>query len=534
MTTIAAGQPAPKGLGPTPTDEQQAAIDATKGTGASILLDALAGTGKTTTLGMVAKQVRGPALALAFNKSIAAAMADRFPMNFDVKTMNGLGYGVLRRTLPNVQTWKIEPKKIGKLITEYSRRRKIDLNTDQWEQVKRLVAAAQNAGIVPGGTPEGLTADDQSSWTGLADDLWIDSDDAQVMIDLAREVLGEANALTQQGIISFDDQVYWPTVFGGRWPKYPMVLVDEAQDLNGLNHAILRAVGAGRLIACGDPRQSIYGFRGSVTQSMKRIRQIARPQWTDLELTLTFRCPKAVVERQLAHAPHYRAAASNPDGLVLDWTGPEYERNGWDFANIAAVRPHSMASMAVLCRNNAPLLVLAFKCLRRGIGVAMLGSDLGKGLTALVRKVCGDGDPGIAEVVELVKVWAQTESTAATLVGNDEKIAGIMDRAESVIAVAEGSGAQSASGLCKAIDTLFARTDGLVTLSTIHRAKGLEWDLVMHLDPWRIPSKYARKALALGDDRQMEQERNLRYVCETRTKSVLVLANIGDFGTEEG
>jgi superfamily I DNA/RNA helicase len=43
---------------------------------------------------------------------------------------------------------------------------------------------------------------------------------------------------------------------------------------------------------------------------------------------------------------------------------------------------------------------------------------------------------------------------------------------------------------------------GTITLTTGHKAKGLEWETVYHLDPW----------LCKGDD----QDKNLRYVITTR------------------
>ena len=70
--------------------------------------------------------------------------------------------------------------------------------------------------------------------------------------------------------------------------------------------------------------------------------------------------------------------------------------------------------------------------------------------------------------------------------------------------------------------TLFIEKDRAVILSSGHRSKGLEWDTVIHLDPWRIPSPYALSA------QDLIQEANLKYVIETRAKSRLVLADLDD------
>ena len=42
-----------------------------------------------------------------------------------------------------------------------------------------------------------------------------------------------------------------------------------------------------------------------------------RPNWLRRPLTLTFRCPKAIVARQQGHAPGFRAADRNAEGVVL-------------------------------------------------------------------------------------------------------------------------------------------------------------------------------------------------------------------------
>src|SRR5271169_852963 len=77
----------------TPTDEQQAIVEATSQSADSLMIEAYAGCAKTTSLELLGRRVRSPALALAFNKSIATELQSRFAANFEVKTMNGFGFG---------------------------------------------------------------------------------------------------------------------------------------------------------------------------------------------------------------------------------------------------------------------------------------------------------------------------------------------------------------------------------------------------------------------------------------------------------
>ena len=88
---------------------------------------------------------------------------------------------------------------------------------------------------------------------------------------------------------------------------------------------------------------------------------------------------------------------------------------------------------------------------------------------------------------------------------------------------------ENARALRESINSLFAKETAKVILATGHRAKGLEWPVVIHLDPWRVPSKYAKKAAQDGNRAQLQQELNLKYVIETRAKSILVEASLEDF-----
>jgi superfamily I DNA/RNA helicase len=70
--------------------------------------------------------------------------------------------------------------------------------------------------------------------------------------------------------------------------------------------------------------------------------------------------------------------------------------------------------------------------------------------------------------------------------------------------------------LLEAIDALFQSKGRGITLSSVHKSKGREWERVFILDfGTYMPSKYAKK------DWQKIQENNLIYVAITRAKRYL-------------
>ena len=119
-----------------PTPEQLSIMDQIpQPEGLRIL--AYAGTGKTTTLGMAASKIKTPALALAFNKSIVKELSSRFPSNFSIKSLNGLGHGAWLRANPQASI-KLEEKKLGKLVSQLAKDRGIELDSDQWDATDSL------------------------------------------------------------------------------------------------------------------------------------------------------------------------------------------------------------------------------------------------------------------------------------------------------------------------------------------------------------------------------------------------------------
>jgi len=509
-----------------PTPEQEAIISQAK-LGGNLMNKAYAGCSKTTTQVMVANALPPlPALAVAFNKKIADELKKRLPPFFEVMTLNGLGHRAWARAIGRQP--ELDDKKLGRLVSEVMRESSYRGEEETWGEIRQLVTAAMLAGVVPTAIQpdRGFTPDTPETWEDLASNNYLNCTPQDR--NIAREVLirsiREAQGFSGRPKISFDDQIYCSTCLGGVFPRYPLVLGDEVQDWSVLNREQVNRCASDRLILVGDPLQSIYAFRGADSESMQRLR-LLRPEWHDLPLATTFRCPKVVVERQQSHAPGFKAFHTNPEGKFLDWTG-----FGWTWQSLRTeLEELSTHSVAVLCRNNAPLLRLAFRLLRSNVGVQMLGRDIGKGLVTLSKKILPDDSMSAVNCIAAVRAWAEREIALAEANKKPEKSAGITDRAESLIAVLEASGAQDARGLRQHLTQLFARDAGVIVLSSIHRAKGLEWDVVLHLDPWRIPSRYALQQAQAGDPAALQQEHNLRYVAETRSKHTLISASLEDF-----
>lgn len=523
----------------TPTSEQTAIIAAAKA-GENCFVNALAGTAKTTTLILVATEALPQGgLALAFNVRIKKELEDRFSQNWTVLTLNGLGHRAWGKAIS--RRCEVDQRKLGRLTSAVAK----NVSSEDWSTIRELVSKAMLAGLVPSTHPHrGLVPDTQEAWMDIADEAWLPVNER--LISLAREVLIASVKESFSGIISYDDQIYMPTIYNGSFPRFPRVLVDEAQDLSALNHIQLAKSAADQLVVVGDIHQAIYAFRGASSNSMDRIRAL-RKTWTNLTLSTTFRCPVKIVERQLHHAPGYNAFETNPEGQVLiqsrkklrlgetlwgKWpTAEELEvepdlKPSWTWQ---AIRDLGFTDIGVISRNNAQIIAMAFKLLRQSIGCRMLGRDIGKNLNTLSKKLLPQDATPTSECFTIITEWQETQVALARANSHEEKVAGIVDRAESLLAVLSGSEAATAGQLRQALAVLFSRETGSVVLSTGHRAKGLEYDLVLLLDPWRIPSRWAYRAAEEGNLAPMEQEKNLLYVIETRARHVLIHANLEGF-----
>lgn len=491
----------------TPSPFQQAIFDWIKtGTGDAVV-EAVAGSGKTTTA--VASMNLIPesesVLFLAFNKSIAEELAERAPKHADVRTLNSLG----------LRTWM---KFAGSVQVNGNKTRDImDANISPFElrkygqAVRRLVGVAKSQGLVPSTVrrARGLIPDTVENWEGLIDHFDIDlgenstSEDEQHAIELARQVL--TISCGQIHGVDFDDQLYMPVIFGVAPNKYQWVFVDEAQDLSPIQHRLVemaRKTG-GRIVAIGDSRQAIYGFRGADSNSMKNFQK--RLNATTLPLSICYRCPQSHIKLAKTLVPQIEAAPTAPEGEIMhlgsQWSATIFRNDD-----------------LVICRNGAPLVRAAYSILAQKVPVRILGRDLGTGLVNLIKKLKPQNTDDL--ITRLVK-WSTKEIERLRAKDPDGSTDRIDDKVETIMTFIDMFPNAGPQGICQEIERLYSDNTGdILTLSTIHKAKGLEAHRVFILNPELMPSKGARLPW------QKDQEANLQYVAYTRAKHTLAFITI--------
>lgn len=479
----------------TPTIEQDAIIKAVLETGDSILINALAGAAKTTTLELIAKALPTlPILCLAFNKKTAEEMERRLPSNVRSQTMNSIGHRVWgafrgRRLVVNTR----KSYEILKSFVDDLRGSDKKEAYEVFADTLKVIQSAKLNGYLPEGKfgtiPRLVQLEDFFSS--------FEDPPSPLQIELLDKVMLASIKQSFDGAIDFDDQILMPTLFGGDWPTFPLVLIDEAQDLSPLNHVMLDRLVTKRIIAVGDENQSIYGFRGAVTDSMEQLK--TRFSMTSLPLSISFRCPQEVVKLVRKHTPTMQWpewAIEGIVGILESWSEADVPDNS-----------------AIICRNNAPLLRMALALLKVGRGVKLVGTDLGPGLIKTLKKL-GSESMSREQTLIAIQTWEVER------LRKSKAKSSIEDKAD-CLRVFAAFGDTLGAAIAYA-EHLFA-TSGPIQLLSGHKAKGLEYDIVFHLDSWRIPSKWATT------DDDLRQEQNILYVVNTRARKELYFVDTERF-----
>lgn len=452
--------------------------DVATGNGHTVVI-ARAGSGKTSTIVEGFKYVpRGKkCLMVAFNKAIAEELKQRAPSYIDTLTLHSLGFRAIKQSFgANVI---LENDKSHMLISTL-----IGSSREMWEVNQSIAKCVSLC--------KGFLVDTPAKIGDLIDKFGIEIFDysREKFIELVIKTLGLCKA--KKNVVDFDDMIWFPFVYRLNVGKFDVVFVDEAQDLNQAQIAMVLSACKidGRIIAVGDPAQSIYQFRGADSEAIPNF--ISKLDAKTLPLSVTYRCPKKVVALAQEIVPDIVAADDAKDGVVED-------------VPVEQILKLVQAGDFVLSRTNAPLIKYCMALLRAGIPANIQGRDVGANLQYFIKK---SKAKTIDKFIEYVNTWRELEIKRLLSEKKDTMVA--IDKAECLLNLCEGT--LTIKDLKETIDKLFNDVDdtGKVIFSTTHKAKGLERNRVFVLTNTYRPG-------------QGGEEANLFYVAVTRSKSELYL-----------
>ena len=489
-----------------------------KGAG-SVVLEAGPGSGKTWTIEHALPLIpetngRGyptSAQCFAFNSTIGAELKARVDAlkarhsrafaGFRAGTFHSVGFGAVCKHLgKRPSEVKTDAGKCRTICREWLGETDYGLYADF---ICKLVGFAKGQGVGC------LEPDTDDAWYSMIHhhDLMLDSEDAteERAVDLARQLLRISNERAKGGTIDFDDQLYLVLLWKLRLWQNDWVFVDESQDTNPVRRAIAKLAlrPGGRLVAVGDPRQAIYGVTGASADAMDLIRAEFNAQ--KMPLTVCYRCSAAVVE----------AVALVYPGCIEEAPGAKAGKVSNMLEADEALKLLTKDD-AILCRNTAPLVSLAYAIMASGRGCRILGRDIGEGLIKLVEKMRARTIDGL---VEKLGKYREREVGAHLAKGEEGKAEAVNDRCDCIDTIIANldENSRTLPALKEKISGMFRDgNEDVLTLCTIHRSKGKEWPQVGIYRPELMPSKWARQ------EHQQVQERNLDWVARSRAMEHLM------------
>lgn len=472
----------------------------------SVILEAVAGSGKTTTLIKGLDYMSGSIFFGAFNKKIADEIYSKCPKlpNLKVATMHSIGLSIWKKHINNNRL-KVDAFKCSNIlasILDYDDAKFVksvlhESHTDLKSTICNLVSFAKQSVLNQNSPIE--------QWEQLIDHFDVDTcgyDD--FVINYAKALLAES-IKESRDIVDFDDMIYCPVITKGVvFETFDWVLIDEAQDTNEARRllSINMLSKNGRLVAVGDRHQAIYGFTGASSNSLDLIKEAVDASY--LPLTVSYRCPKNVVSEAKHFVSHIESHKKAIDGVVTSLE--KYDD----------IFEHVNSGDAILCRYNAPLLSLVYDLISRGIPAKVEGRDFGKNLKSVVKKCDATSFQNFR--TNLYN-YLETETDKYNKQMKQYKIQSVSDKVRCIDIIIDrviynSNTNNVVKAICDEIDRLFYDNESpAITLSSIHKAKGREWDNV-----FIMKSKECTWATM---DWQKEAEVNIKYVGITRAKKGL-------------
>lgn len=482
------------------TDEQVAIIQESRKAPA-LVVEAFAGTGKTSTLKRVAEENPTEKMVyVAFNKAIKKEAERKMPRGIvEPRTVHSLAYGSQIRHFgkPRHTFFKME------VISAIE-------NTPLVERTASIIGGDERnrraAFLIFGTLVKYCNSADETPGSDHVPVEFSVEGNKRDQTKARKIVAGDALKVFQAVCAKDSTLPYTPDFYIKRWslgnPRLPydVILFDEAQDASPVMSHVIEIQKA-RTFFIGDQRQAIYGWRGAV-DAMKTAKG------KRLALTKSFRFGENIAEKAQE---------------ILNMVGEEKTLiGGAPQPGVVLDDPLITQADAVLCRGNAGVIREALDALDRGMRPHVVGGtqdavDLMNAAYDLFRKQSDSSVPHPKHPeLSIFKDWFELQEFAESEDGTSVR---------PVVRLVENHRG-NIPNLARRLKYEVERypDNANIIISTAHKAKGLEWPVVRMCDDFMgIVDGEGEKAHII------QEEANLVYVTFTRATHKL---NLGGFGAK--
>ena len=522
----------------------------------NMLVNALAGSGKSTTACMLSEHSKTSDLYIAFNASVVEEFKKKIKNpKTKVMTMHSLAYSIMlynveqeskdsgekpkgfgsqrsKRTvsLDNFKPHKILDEEITKRYGRYIEFAKRVFLKDNYVNLYNLCRLTLTD--MSSNKDVSRLIDDHVLFLYYGDEGYSAPDISEITSTLKILDTKSRQQFETQGVIDFTDMLWitfnklkydnWEVPY---WALYTNIYCDEVQDFSNIQLNFLKFIKRtkGRYVFIGDFHQAIYNFAGANAQAFNQIPKMFAPVET-FDLPICYRCAKSHLSRvNREYGIPILPCDDAPMGFVktIDKNKiSEYAKAG----DMVISRKNKWIAEVVLdlARNGTPIFIedkemveaikrqiLSSKCTSVGTLEKFLQkviSNYNKKLFEIVSKNAREGGHEEEHLEAVAEANSKIDNTSFLL----EILEGYLENHAS---------SDSVSKFSNFIDKLLNTTPSpnCVRLCSIHKAKGLEATNVFVLNEAKINYDFR------NSKEQNIQEKNLSYIATTRAKEGLYL-----------
>ena len=538
---------------------QEDIVQAFKTTKDNLFINAFAGSGKTFMLLELSKHISTYSAFIAFNKSIQEELKTKIDNpKFKAYTFNGLGYQIM------IKNWNDEQDKLSK-ENPLHKKQELMIDTFKSSELASLVCSEKEGILKLYFFNENEDGDEDEQYLLFLNDLahlfdlcrqrMVNFSDEEAIYEtiefyelfsqlstIPTEVPEMLNKMLEldiewasEGKVDFVDQLYityfrvmqkqWTVPY---WNQFENICIDEAQDLSRLQQLFISLIRRpkGRIISVGDKYQAVYSFAGADCNSVDTLQRLY--QTKEYPLPINYRCPKK----------HLRYVNQNFDIPILPRDdAPEGVMKSIHYE---VLPKFVQKGDCVISRRNSDLCATALMLLEHDKSVFIRDEKLVDRLIAKIMSI--KNSVNSLDDMEEHLFNLRTEQQNA-LENRTQKLIekGVVDNEQ----VDKVTFSDNAIDLLDCVEILLEKYKeknkskgdfssfinyvrqmlnttekrGAIELTSIHQAKGKEWDRVFILNDAKVFYEFAKTA------DQSQQESNLSYVALTRSKDTIFLVH---------